>query len=69
MYTQNNDIGRTIYARNKEHVGKVKSIGRRYCAACGTVHACYNVLWDDGKTTKPCYAGVRTNEDGSLQIM
>lgn len=65
-----NEVGNTIYSRNKEEKGIVKKISTRYCGACGGIETCYVVEWEDKKITKPCIAGVGINlEDGTLYII
>lgn len=63
------DIGKTILSRDGKERGRVQRISSRFCAACQANHTCYIVLWDDTTKTKPCTAGVKTNPDGTLQIM
>lgn len=64
-----NDVGKTLLSRDGKEKGIVRQISSRYCAGCQSNHPCYIVLWDDATTTKPCTAGVKTNPDGTLQIM
>ena len=61
------EVGKTIYARNRTSVGKVRKVSYRRCAVCGD-HSCYIVDWEDGGMTKPCTCGVKTNPDGTLEI-
>ena len=64
------EVGNTIYSRNKTESGIVKKISSRYCAACGGVETCYVVEWKDKKITKPCIHGTGINlDDGTLYIM
>lgn len=65
-----NEVGNTIYSRDKKEKGIVKKISSRYCSACGGIETCYVVEWEDKKITKPCHAGVGINlNDGTLYIM
>lgn len=63
------EVGNTIYSRNRKEKGIVKKISYRYCAACCGDNLCYVVEWEDKKITKPCAAGVAINDDGTLYIM
>lgn len=63
------EVGNTIYSRNKKEKGIVKKISSRYCAACGESNLCYVVEWEDKKITKPCIEGVAINDDGTLYII
>ena len=49
MATIYDEIGNTIYSRNKEEKGIIQKIQSRYCAACGTNSLCYVVKWNDEK--------------------
>lgn len=57
-----------IMDRSGQVAGTVISQSSRYCAACQKEHACYIVKWPDGKTSKPCTAGLFRNAFGMLQI-
>lgn len=61
--------GRRIWNRDYTEQGKITVRGRRYCAACQRVHDCYVVKWPNGKSTKPCAAGVELLPNGTMHIM
>lgn len=63
MATIYDEVGNTIYSRNKEEKGIIQKIQSRYCAACGISSLCYVVKWNDGKITKPCVNGVGINAE------
>ena len=57
-----NEVGNTMYSRDKSEKGTVKKIQSRYCAACYSTSLCYVVEWSDGKITKPCIHGIGIDE-------
>ena len=62
------EIGKTIWSRDRKSRGVVTGISSRRCAACG-YSRCYLVKWGDGTKTKPCTKGVGYTSDGDLIIM
>lgn len=63
-----NEVGKTIWSRNKAVKGVVTAISHRACAVCG-YGTCYIVKWDDGKITKPCTKSVGYTPEGDLLIL
>ena len=62
------DIGKTIYARNKTEKGTITNIVYKWCAGCQSHGPIYSVKWDDGTRTYPCPAGCKINPDGTIEI-
>lgn len=62
------DIGKIIYSKHKKHKGSITNVINRWCAGCQSNGPCYSVLWEDGVRSYPCPAGVKTNNDGTLEI-
>ncbi len=63
------DVGKIIWARNKEFKGTITKIVDRWCAGCQSCRMVYSVKWDDGRRTYPCPAGCKDNADGSVEII
>lgn len=62
------NVGKTIYARNRVSVGTITNMVSRFCAGCGQVRPVYSVKWKDGHRTYPCPAGCKENPDGTIEI-
>jgi len=67
MFEMDFPKGTKIWNRGHTECGTVQYVSSRYCAACNMVHRCVIVKWPNGKTTKPCTAGLR-HSNGSIEI-
>ena len=61
-------VGKTIRSRHTSVSGIVKSVSRRYCAACQRNAVCFCVVWENGRKSFPCAKGVEANGDELLLL-